>query len=362
MAFNYYTIIIGFLLGVLLFFRLPRLKRVKNKDDKVLKISVIIPARNEEKNLPGLLADLKNQTYKLLEVICVDDDSQDDTANIIKEAGAVYIKPDKLPKGWKGKTWACQNGAKAAKGEILLFIDADVRLSTTAVESLAAEYISNKKPISVQPYHTVKKQHEYFSLFFNLIEVCATGVSFIGAKKMRGLYGPLIMISKQIFSEYGGYETVKDNVAEDLNLGRVYSKKGLDVNLTLGADEVRFRMYPNSFKEVFEGWSKNFSRGSVSIRWWMLLIVFGWITFLTALPFDIAKTLMSADYIMLAVVGGLYLLSVIIIYRTAHTIGSYPLYVCILYPVYLLIFHVIFFCSIIATFIIKKTTWKGRKL
>ena len=84
MAFNYYTIIIGFILGVLLFFRLPRLKKTQSKNNEILKISVIIPARNEENNLPGLLADLKSQTYKLLEVICVDDDSQDDTANIIK--------------------------------------------------------------------------------------------------------------------------------------------------------------------------------------------------------------------------------------------------------------------------------------
>ncbi len=363
MAFNYYTIIIGFLLGALLFFRLPRLKKAKQvSNSEKLKISVIIPARNEEQNLPGLLADLGSQTYEIFEIICVDDYSQDGTADIIKQSGAVYIKPGKLPEGWKGKTWACQTGADAAKSDVLLFIDADVRLSQTAVESLATEYIKNNKPVSVQPYHILKKQHEYFSLFFNLIEICGTGMSFIGIKRKRGFYGPLFMISRDIFEEHKGYESVKNNVAEDLNLGRFYNNKGLDINLLMGDSEVRFRMYPSSFKQVFEGWSKNFSKGSVSIRWWMLLIVFGWITFLTALPFDIAKTLMSADYTMFAVVAVLYVISVIIIYRAAHTLGSYPLYVCILYPVYLAVFHIIFLYSIIATFVFRTTTWKGRKL
>ena len=360
MGFNYYTLIAGFLLGFVLFFKLPRLKRQGCADR--LKISVIIPARNEEINLPALLGDLGKQTYELLEIICVDDDSHDGTAQIIKNAGAVYVEPGIPPEGWKGKTWACQNGATAAKGDVLLFIDADVRLAPSAVESLAAAYMSSGRPVSVQPYHDMKKQYEYFSLFFNLIEVCATGLSFFGVKRKVGFYGPVFMISRQTFAQHGGYEAVKDSAAEDLGLGRVYNKKGMDIELMLGAKEVSFRMYPGGFAQVFEGWSKNFSKGSVSIKWWMLAAVFAWITFLTALPFDIGSTIWRSDYIMLAVTASLYVLSVAVMYRAAHTIGSYPLYVCILYPVYLVVFHIIFFYSLVATFIIKTTTWKGRKL
>ena len=179
MQFNHLTIIIGFVFGILLFYKLPDLKKAKLKsDDKELSVSVIIPARNEEKNLPNILADLKNQTYDIQEIICVDDNSEDNTAQVIVDYGMKYVKLSTLPGGWKGKTWACQNGASIASGEVLIFIDADVRLSNYAIERLVKRFIKNQTSISIQPYHTVKKHHEFFSLFFNMIQLCSTSICF----------------------------------------------------------------------------------------------------------------------------------------------------------------------------------------
>ena len=285
----------------------------------------------------------------------------DATADIIKEAGAVYVKPDKLPQGWKGKPWACQNGARAARGDVLLFIDADVRLSETAVESLSAEFLKKGKPVSVQPYHTVKKQHEYFSLFFNVIQLCVTGMSLFKGKK-TGFYGPLLMIKKELFDEHEGYEAVKNEVVEDFKLGIFYNRKGTEIELLMGERQVSFRMYKNSFASLFEGWTKNFSSGSISMKWWLLLLVFAWVSFLTALPIEIINTALNAYTAELIILCVLYVLTVALIYRAAHKMGSYPLIVCIIYPVYLVMFHVIFIYSIFATFILKTTTWKGRKL
>ena len=81
-----------------------------------------------------------------------------------------------------------------ATGEVLIFLDADVRLSDTAVESLVFTYKKDKSPISVLPYHCVKKPHEYFSIFFNLVKICGTGMSVLGKKKNCGLYGPVFMV------------------------------------------------------------------------------------------------------------------------------------------------------------------------
>jgi 4,4'-diaponeurosporenoate glycosyltransferase len=363
MSFNYYTIIVGAVIGLILFFKLPRLSNVKAGSElSEIDISVIIPARNEEANLLGILSDLRKQTYRIHEIICVDDNSEDATAQIIKDHSAKCVQLNGLPKGWKGKPWACQNGAKAATGEVLVFLDADVRLSNSAIESLAQRYKKTGKPISVQPYHAVKKPHEFFSLFFNLIKICATTMTFLGAKKTSGLYGPVFMVQKTLFDRFCGFEAVKNNVAEDLNLGRFYNKHGVDIVLLMGGGEIRFRMYPKSFKDLFEGWSKNFSRGSISISWWVLILIFIWVAALNAVPLQIIRELAWGNYTQLILLGGIYMLFAAMVYRIAYRAGSYPIYVCLLYPIYLIVFEVIFLYSIIATFIIKTTTWKGRKL
>lgn len=362
MAFNYYVIIIGFLAGCVLFFRLPKLKKIEGNSVNDIKISVIIPARNEEDNLPNILSDLMNQSYYIHEIICVDDNSEDRTQEIIKKYGVHCVNLNTLPKGWKGKPWACQNGALAATGQVLLFLDADVRLSKSAIDSLVKRYTEQGKPLSVQPYHIVRKQHEHFSLFFNLIQICSTAMSLFGIKKKIGFYGPVLMISKALFDKHGGYEVVKNNVVEDFNLGRYYNKQGIDIDLLMGSSEIKFRMYPDSFGDVFEGWAKNFSSGSMSIQWWLLIMIFSWVAFLTAIPIELIKAIFSQDWSTLIVVVGIYFISSVSIYRIAYHSGSYPPYVCILYPIYLLSFHLIFIYSVFATFIIKSTTWKGRKL
>lgn len=363
MAFNYYTIIIGFVIGIILFFKFPILKKEKaEKSIKPISLSIIIPARNEELNLLNLFADIKRQNYNLHEIICVDDNSEDATRGIVNDFGFKYIKNRGLPDGWKGKPWACQVGAKAATGEVLLFIDADVRLSKNAVESLVMHYNKHQKPISVQPYHSVKKQFEFFSFFFNLLLICVTGMSVLGKKRTRGLYGPVLMISKELFDSHGGYKTVKNNVAEDFNLGRYYNKRGIDIDLMLGEKQIQFRMYRRTFGDLFAGWTKNFSTGSISMQWWLLVMVFAWIAFMTVLPYEIVHVAVNRDVMLLILLGSLYILSVGLIYRAAYHTGSFPIYVCIFYPVYLMMFHIIFVYSIVATFVIKSTTWKGRKL
>ncbi len=82
-----------------------------------LSVSVIIPARNEEHNLPTLLRSLASQAVKPHEILVVDDGSTDRTAEVARQLGATVIASKPLPDGWRGKTWACHQGAQAATGE-----------------------------------------------------------------------------------------------------------------------------------------------------------------------------------------------------------------------------------------------------
>lgn len=363
MEFNYYSIIVGTIIGIILFFKLPRLyypsKKIK---DSNLDISIIIPARNEEKNLPNILNDLNSQTYNIKEIICVDDNSDDNTLEIIKEYGATAINVSELPLGWKGKPWACQCGAKEATGSILLFIDADVSLSNTAIESLAYKYTKKGNPISVQPYHTVEKFHEFFSLFFNLIEICNTAMSLFATKKTYGFFGPVFMISKDLFNEHEGYNIVKNNVIEDFSLGKYYNQQGINIGIYGGAKEISFRMYPDSFSSVFEAWTRNFSTGSATTKFWLLLMTIIWLGNLTILPIELAESILAGNLLAFAILLIAYLFNVIFIYRFAKAIGSYPFCVCLFYPVFLCGFHIIFLSSLFRTYVFKSTTWKGRTL
>lgn len=176
------------------------------------------------------------------------------------------------------------------------------------------------------------------------------------------MYGPVLLIQKKLFDRYHGFEAVKDDVAEDLNLGRFYNKRGISIDLLLGYDQIQFRMYPRSFKDVFEGWSKNFSRGSISIRWWVVVLIFIWIASLNAVPLEIIRNAVAFNCTQLIILGGIFLIFAAMVYRVARNAGSYPVFVSLVYPVYLFVFEVIFVYSIIATFLTKSTTWKGRRL
>ena len=110
------------LFGFLFLFRIPSCNGELGARGGYSPISVIIPARNEERSLPSLLSSLHNQTLKPDEIIVVDDNSEDATAEVAEKGWAKVIHAKALPEGWHGKAWACWTGAKEAQGEILVFL------------------------------------------------------------------------------------------------------------------------------------------------------------------------------------------------------------------------------------------------
>lgn len=171
------SLVVGLVISFILFRHFPGLSAGYDvKSDSFL--SVIIPARNEEKNLPLLLADLKDQVGVSYEVICVDDGSSDRTRAIAEGFGVQVISVTDKPADWLGKSWACQKGAQAAKGKLFLFVDADVRLGPDALKCLLGTYGEKDQPLSVLPYHRMEKAYEQLSLFFNLTQVSSNGLVF----------------------------------------------------------------------------------------------------------------------------------------------------------------------------------------
>ena len=164
--------------------------------------SIIIPARNEQNNLPKLLGSIAAQSVRPLEVIIVDDASTDQTAAVAAQHGATVIASQPLPPGWRGKTWACQQGADAARGDILLFVDADTWFETDGLERILGLY--SEGALSVGPYHTVQKPYEELSAFFNVIMTAGTVPD--------GLFGQMLLVDRESYRRVGGHETVKERV------------------------------------------------------------------------------------------------------------------------------------------------------
>ena len=235
---------------------------------------MIIPARNEEHNLPILLRSLADQTSKPAEIIVVDDGSTDRTAVLARELGARAISSRPLPEGWHGKTWACQQGADAATGELLLFVDADTWFEPDGLGRILAHYPGGA--YSVGPYHAVQRPYEDLSLFFNFN--MTVGVV------PRGLFGQMLLVDRESYWRVGGHAAVRGRILENCQLAAQFKAAGISTRSAIGRGVYSFRMYPNGLRELIEGWTKGFASGAGQTPRGALALTVAWMIGLMLAP------------------------------------------------------------------------------
>ena len=226
----------------------------------------MIPARNEERSLPILLGSLSaHSSCAPDEIIVVDDCSDDATAETARGRGARVIRISERPEGWMGKPWACWRGAAAARGDTLVFLDADTRLEDGGFGRILGEYSASGSVLSVAPYHQIMRPGEALSLFFNIVTMAATGAFTAWRKGPRAamLFGPCIVIGRATYDDIGGHAAVKDEVVEDVMLGRKLRSGGRALSYLGGKGSIRFRMYPGGLKALADGWTRGIARGAV---------------------------------------------------------------------------------------------------
>jgi chlorobactene glucosyltransferase len=230
-------------------------------------VSIIVPARNEERNLPRLLPSLLSQRYPHYEIIVVDDQSTDGTPQILAEWAERderlrVIRGEDLPRdeGWMGKPHAMMQGARAAKGAWLLFTDADTMHSPLSLSSSVAYAIRHDIDLL-----TITPDIELGSPSEKLIMPVATmGISTLYPfyrvndpnSKVAIANGQYILVRREVYDAVGGIGRVKDKIAEDLEFGKAVKGDGYRLYLADGRHLIAVRMYTN-LGEVWEGWSKN---------------------------------------------------------------------------------------------------------
>jgi 4,4'-diaponeurosporenoate glycosyltransferase len=353
--------VVFWVLGFLFLFRIPHCETGKGETSSYPYVSVIIPARNEEKSLPILLASLRDQHLVANEVIIVVSQSEDRTREIAEEADVRTIESEPMPEGWVGKSWACYQGALIAKGELLVFLDSDTFLEKDGLEKIVAACTENGGVVSIQPYHRTKRLHEQLSAFFNIVMMGAMGTFTVMASHMKpiGLFGPCIAMRKKHYFESGGHSEVRGEVVEDLALGEKLKRQKIPIHCYGGKGTISFRMYPNGIRELIDGWSKGFAAGATKTYLPILLAVVAWIGGGMGATIYFIEALFDVNTFYILTWASLYLGYVAQIYWMLCRIGTFKFYTAVFYPVSLLFFLIIFLRSFFVIFIRRSVRWKG---
>ncbi len=347
--------------GTCLMATLPTLRKSQHAGDQAKpRVSIIIPARNEELNLPVLLASIRRQTVLPDEVIVADDSSSDDTACVARQAICTVVTVPALPQGWQGKSWACWNGALQASGDVLVFLDADTSLADDALEILTRHFMPSQSPLSVQPHHAIVKPYENLSLFFNIVEMMGSGIGlpWKATHESPLFFGPCQMMTKADYFACGGHSAGSHAVLDDVQLGRNLAAKGLARRNFIGKGVVSFRMYPDGVASIVEGWSKNFASGSVSTSLLTLMLATLWVAGVGASLMAFASAAGQPLWPMLA----MYAAYGVQIGWMATKVGRFWWLTAAFYPVAYLFFLSVFIWSLFLTFVIGRVRWKGRTL
>ena len=311
-------------------------------------LSIIIPARDEEANLARLLRSLR-PAESAAQIIVVDDASADRTADVAREQGATVVVSKPLPEGWRGKTWACFQGADAATGSWLLFLDADTWVEPGGLERIVE--VAGEGVLSIVPFHAIERPYEQLSLFFNLVMSAGTGAFTLWHDRTRGLFGQCLLISAQDYRRAGGHETVRGRILENFWLSSHLRSIGIPIRAITGQGTLSFRMYPSGLGDLIAGWTKGFASGArQTARPELLLIV----AFLSGMvPATMAIVLGWSG-------AAVYVLYAVQIFLFARRIGRFRLWTCLLFPLPLIFYFVVFFMSVLRSG--RSVSWKGRTI
>lgn len=322
-------------------------------------VSVIIPARDEERSIERTVRAMLAQTYPALELIVVNDRSTDRTGEILAafhDPRLVVVEGQEPPPGWLGKPHALHLGARRAGGELLLFVDADLVYAPDAVAAAVAQLEeSGASMLSLLPHFEMHGFWEHVSIVnlavfaYTMLPLWATNRTRIPLLGIGGGTGNLVR--REDYDALGGHEALKDAVVDDVGLARLMRRGGRGTQVALANDLVSLRMY-HGLREVVDGFTKNaFAVVNRSYLAVLFFLVAGAAVHL--LPYALA---LAGDLIGIATVGLIVLSRVVLFaalrYRLDNAVfGHIPM---------LLVWFWILLRSVWVTGVRRQLLWRGR--
>ncbi|MGC1376742.1 MAG: glycosyltransferase [Anaerolineales bacterium] len=257
------------------------------------RISVIIPARNEEANIQRCVEAVLAQDYPNFEALVLDDRSTDSTPAILTglsrdDSRLVILFGDELPEGWAGKPHALYQAARAATGEWLCFVDADTFLEPNALSAV----LHNAQKTDADLYTMMTRQimgtfweKVILPLVFTAVSIGFSPRKVNDPRKRDAVAnGQFIFIKRSVYDAVGGHAALKNQIVEDKALAEQVKWNGYRLVLADGYNLAKTRMY-TSLPGMWEGWTKNIYLGLKDRPGMLLLGAFGAFLALTATLF-----------------------------------------------------------------------------
>ena len=256
----FYCLIIFIVVGIfstwiyLLFFMIkslrysPRLEKIKNINKTFPMVSIIVPARNEERYIPKCVDSLVKQDYHDFEIILVNDESSDKTLEIMNEYQNSYstikvLNVNRPDADWTGKNWACYQGYLNSKGDLLLFTDADSYHSENTL-SLVVQNIKHYRldAITVMPRLLC---NDFFTkvtlpLLTIFMHTRFSPLKVNDAKSKLGyFFGSYFLIKRDTYEKVGSHASVKHEIIEDGALGKKVKEGNFKMRMVRGESYVQ---------------------------------------------------------------------------------------------------------------------------
>jgi glycosyltransferase involved in cell wall biosynthesis len=233
--------------------------------DQAPMVSVLVPARDEGRNIHNLLSDLGRIPYRHLQILVYNDQSVDNTVAVVEEferrdRRIGLIDGNSLPRHWTGKNYACHQLAQKAEGEYYLFLDADVRIRGKLISDAVAEIIKDDLALlSIFPVQVMNTLGAKISVpLMNWILLSLLPLPLIRRSRKPSLAaanGQFMLFPAAIYKAYRFHETFKDHKVEDMAIIRNLKKNGHHVQTYLGRN-VACNMYDH-LGQAIEGFTKN---------------------------------------------------------------------------------------------------------
>jgi chlorobactene glucosyltransferase len=323
-------------------------------------VSVIIPARNEERVIAHTVGAFLAQSYSALELIVVNDRSSDGTSAIlhsIADRRLIVVDGEEPPPGWLGKPWALHEGTLRARGELLLFVDADVIYAPETVRAAVAHHQTDDAALlSLLPHFEMRGFWEnavmpqLAIMVFSFLPMWLANRSRTALLAVGG--GPGNMLTREVYDAVGGHEALRDSVIDDVALSRLVRRKLRRRTEAVRADDfVSLRMY-HGLGEIVDGFTKNlffvFGRNYLT---GIVMIIAGFVFHI--LPYLLA---LRGDWLAIATVVLITVTRLVLFASLRYSLVS----AIFLHPVMLAAWIFITLRSMWYTGVLRRLSWRGR--
>jgi cellulose synthase/poly-beta-1,6-N-acetylglucosamine synthase-like glycosyltransferase len=351
------VVINAFLLSMAIFNAIT-IVRPRGQSSHDLSFSILVPCRNEAENVSELVATLGALDHPRYEVIFIDDNSTDNTGDLLSQAVRVrptmkVVSAPALPDAWMGKPWALSRGLDHAHHEYIVTVDADVRLAPDALSAMdsvlqgtGSDFLS---PYPLQIAETLTERLIQPLLQWTWMTTVPLRLAMRSARPSLAVAnGQFLFVKKSALVAIGGFNSIQSSVLDDIDLARVLVRSGYKGGVCDGSTISSTRMY-SSFSEIRAGYGKSMSTGFGGIFGSLALALVMAVSAVLPFIYSIAGSSIATAALLLVIAS-----------RVVSAISSRSLLIDgLLHPISALFF---IYLLVYSNLFHSKITWKGRSI